>query len=122
MGVNYSASVGFGLAMPDTEANEYLSKSEPYEDGQIPEIMHATGWDEYIGYDYCGDWMGGPQVYFFYIKGTETLHQEVGFGPIIQDFGESPVINPEALRHLNSLAEHFGITGKIGWKLISNVS
>lgn len=122
MGIDYSNSVGYGIAIPDNEAGKYLKTLEPYEDGQIPEIMETCGWD-LVGYDYCGDWMGGPQVYFFYIKGTEILNEQVGFGDTITEFGDTPIISLDALRQLNDLAEHFGITDcVIGWKLISNVS
>lgn len=122
MGVDFSTSVGYGLAVADDEASEYLKAFEPHEDGQIPEIMDTCGWN-LIDYDYCGDWMSGPQVYFFYIKGTENLHFEAAYADsIITEFGESPVISTDALVQLNEIAEHFGIEGRIGWKMIANVS
>lgn len=122
MSVDYSSSVGYGIAVASDEAGEYLKAFDPHEDGQIPVIMDNCGWD-LIGYDYGGDWMSGHFVYFFYIKGTEALNEDVRFSDsIITEFGESPVVTADALEQLNELAEHFGIDGNVGWKMIANIS
>lgn len=120
MGISRSISIGYGLAVADEDASQYL-KTLADDDSAVYSILEVTGWD-LIGYDYGGCYMTGETVHFFYVKGTEALHEEIDYLDPLTEFSDVPGVSLAVLRQLNEIADHFGIEGHIGWKLIFNVS
>lgn len=119
MGVDYSITMGYGIAIPRDETPDVFKDFEVYEDGGIPEWLDDNGFDA-IEYTYAGDWMNGDCYLFFYDK-QRYFHEYSHDLDTLYDFNTQP--SDRAWGQLTSLAAEFarGID-TIGWKLISNVS
>lgn len=120
MGISRSITIGYGIAVLEENASKYLASFDGY-DENINKVLTAMGLD-LIGFDWGGDMMSGDEVYFFYVKGTEVMNEEIDFLPALTQFSDTPAITAEARNQLDIAAEHFGIEGVPGWNLIANIS
>jgi len=120
MGIDYSISIGYGIAIPEDEVPQVLKDYEPYEDGEIPDWLDENGFDT-VGFTYGGDFMSGVCYYFFFDPDTYFRGESHYLETLYEFSVESS--KPEVGQQLKDLAVLFGVPkDKIGWKLISNVS
>lgn len=72
MGVDYSTTVGYGIAIDDRYLPDAL---KAIADGEWVDEKHIVLWLQengfvHIAYDKVGDWMSGPTYIFFHLPRT----------------------------------------------------
>lgn len=112
MGVDYSAHVGYGVAI---ETDSYTDEDE------LAEWLEENG---YTNIDWApgGDWMNGDYVNLFYVSDTfERIDYRYSSERVLSF--DAPEITPEQTQELERLCDEFYIPrDSIGWKLVFNVS
>jgi hypothetical protein len=120
MGVTFSTSIGFGIAWEEDKGPKVLNDLK-LDESEINDWLEENGYDR-LGSCICGDWMGGPEVGFIYVRGSEMLHhdaREYSAGSPITVFDES--VDDMGHAQLMGLVNRIGWDGHAGWLLIDNV-
>lgn len=120
MGVDYSATVGWGLALTAEEAKEFISPDYIGEE-------EARDWldehqFEHIQIDCGGNWMSGEFVYLFALRDSiSRLDWKFEDGFVSFDH---PELFPEAGHEFRRLCMMFNKpwSDSLSWKLVFNVS
>ena len=121
MGVDYSNTVAYGIAILAEEMPAFIS-DEKYPDELDVQQWLADNRYEYITCEESGNFMSGETVYLFALKGTISRYNP-RFDEGVVSF-DTPDISPEAGREFRRLCDMFELPwpDSISWKLTFNVS
>lgn len=129
MGVDYSATTGYGFAIPEEEI-EPLAEKLGYEESEwgfdVWEFGHWLTRDNSLAYDHVGNLMGGEDIYLLILASSSAQSADYGHAAPLTKFGEIEVTE----RDKRELAEVYdrlygeGAHKKayIGWMLAMTVS
>lgn len=118
MGVDYSATVGYGFVVPREELNKKFVDEE-----EIEQWLEDSHFDR-IGYSLVGNFWSGENFGFFFVIGTEITSGDMRDDTaVIHDIGKTSIYSEEytQLSKLR-LLKFSHDKPKIGWKLIRNVT
>lgn len=120
MGVDYSAVLGYGIAIEEDEFNDSTT-FEPYweDDGEsIQDWLDQNGLDK-VEFEIAGNYMSGETFIFFYLTGT---HERIDWREAdgVRDF--STYVSPRDREQIFKVWDELDRSVLPGWKLIFNVS
>jgi hypothetical protein len=120
MGVDYSITYGYGFALDENDDLPAVFKEGDWtmDSWDIQKWLGANGY-EGVSCESVGNYMCGETFLFFYVPDT-YFHEENHLFDGMHDLSDEPI--EEAKEPLKRLADFLGYTGKIGWKVVGNVS
>lgn len=120
MGVYYSSTAGYGLALTELPAVFAGAFEGPYiEPREAAEWLQERNCPS-IRYERLGDHMSGEYVHLFYWEGTYADADM--YNDLMVEL-EGPPTAPYMYAQFDKLKAALGVTNqKVGWKLVFNVS
>ena len=120
MGVDFSSSIGYGIAPENDELPDFFSDEYGIEPDLIDDWLKSRDF-KYIKHATCGDSMCGETWELFYLDGTYVKSGTMDFKEFHIKFN-TPEVSREARGEFLGFQALTGIREELSWHMFHNIS